>query len=165
MLVSDAGAEIVHIFSDGCLNPCFSGCWSRTPPKPSAQSMALSLNPCFSGCWSRTPSHQWVSSSCQVLILVLVDVGLGLVTLTFSEPFPMCLNPCFSGCWSRTLRIQRNLWRGIWVLILVLVDVGLGQDFVGLRPEVVSSGLNPCFSGCWSRTNRLLKTNPQIQTS
>ena len=36
------------------------------------------LNPCFSGCWSRTPRYG-VSTSWKhcVLILVLVDVGLG----------------------------------------------------------------------------------------
>ena len=39
------------------LNPCFSGCWSRTVVGcgPSGPSL-MSLNPCFSGCWSRTIS-------------------------------------------------------------------------------------------------------------
>ena len=64
--------------------------------------------------------------SWSVLILVLVDVGLGLL--------------------SSTCRLQK-----ICVLILVLVDVGLGRAFRRVRgPEGIR--LNPCFSGCWSRT-------------
>ena len=38
----------------------------------------LSLNPCFSGCWSRTRLVNLVNNEVSsVLILVLVDVGLG----------------------------------------------------------------------------------------
>ena len=38
-----------------------------------------------------------------VLILVLVDVGLGPVALNFHHSNRLVrLNPCFSGCWSRT---------------------------------------------------------------
>ena len=36
------------------------------------------LNPCFSGCWSRTDTFVCYIHKYQVLILVLVDVGLGL---------------------------------------------------------------------------------------
>ena len=36
------------------------------------------LNPCFSGCWSRTrPPEEGGDERVGVLILVLVDVGLG----------------------------------------------------------------------------------------
>ena len=37
------------------------------------------LNPCFSGCWSRTVLRAWtgILHHQRVLILVLVDVGLG----------------------------------------------------------------------------------------
>ena len=38
----------------------------------------------------------------QVLILVLVDVGLGPAFAAESAAAHACLNPCFSGCWSRT---------------------------------------------------------------
>ena len=66
----------------------------------------------------------------EVLILVLVDVGLGLEKGTDSTAL-------------------------VSVLILVLVDVGLGRT--GWRSvEEHLSGLNPCFSGCWSRTFILL---------
>ena len=58
------------------------------------------LNPCFSGCWSRTKICFRHTVSTQVLILVLVDVGLGLLC-TPDLDYPT-------------------------VLILVLVDVGLG---------------------------------------
>ena len=59
------------------------------------------LNPCFSGCWSRTYRLCEKGEIQDVLILVLVDVGLGR---------------------------QHMLLTGApgAVLILVLVDVGLG---------------------------------------
>ena len=41
-------------------------------------SMKRGLNPCFSGCWSRTSMDQLTKYVMHiVLILVLVDVGLG----------------------------------------------------------------------------------------
>ena len=61
-----------------------------------------------------------------VLILVLVDVGLG--------------------------RVKNAVERIVRVLILVLVDVGLGHATSVSLASSVASGLNPCFSGCWSRT-------------
>ena len=62
-----------------------------------------------------------------VLILVLVDVGLGPEEDVLLRTIPCrCLNPCFSGCWSRT---------------------ALKQDVAAIEQR-----LNPCFSGCWSRT-------------
>ena len=66
--------------------------------------MTLScLNPCFSGCWSRTARRCCPQNKeYRVLILVLVDVGLG----------------------RRLVRIIKELRA---VLILVLVDVGLGH--------------------------------------
>ena len=62
----------------GCLNPCFSGCWSRTSKMPWYDQIKGRLNPCFSGCWSRTQGYRYGSRPRRVvLILVLVDVGLG----------------------------------------------------------------------------------------
>ena len=61
------------------------------------------LNPCFSGCWSRTGYGALPGGYLLVLILVLVDVGLGQ---------------------SGAKRLQTAMHA---VLILVLVDVGLGQ--------------------------------------
>ena len=60
-----------------------------------------------------------------VLILVLVDVGLGLIVGNLKYPALTSLNPCFSGCWSRT-HDKVHLLSQPGVLILVLVDVGLG---------------------------------------
>ena len=86
------------------LNPCFSGCWSRTEKYASLEFTAVGcLNPCFSGCWSRTHAAEYgLSAFDRVLILVLVDVGLG-----HSKWLPKLFE--------------------VRVLILVLVDVGLGQ--------------------------------------
>ena len=58
MLVSDLYAKLAEKAERNCLNPCFSGCWSRT----------------------RQVTQQYFHQ--QVLILVLVDVGLGLYDRT-----------------------------------------------------------------------------------
>ena len=77
---------------------------------------------------SDDPDKMLLELSNPVLILVLVDVGLGL-----------------SDEEVKALGLDR-------VLILVLVDVGLGRGKT-VSIEVNSrEGLNPCFSGCWSRT-------------
>ena len=86
----------------------------------------------------------------QVLILVLVDVGLGQ-----AEVFRHC---CGSPVLILVL-VDVGLGRtgeavakeGLYVLILVLVDVGLGLD-QWLNSIFQFTSLNPCFSGCWSRT-------------
>ena len=62
----------------------------------------------------------------EVLILVLVDVGLGQNDTFRHVIADSGLNPCFSGCWSRTLCQEYTDFLGLRVLILVLVDVGLG---------------------------------------
>ena len=75
------------------------------------------------------PSHRTGDPvACVVLILVLVDVGLGPA------------NPMF------TVDDLKA------VLILVLVDVGLGRLLEMELKTLIKSCLNPCFSGCWSRT-------------
>ena len=64
-----------------------------------------------------------------VLILVLVDVGLGPVVLHLWN-YGEGLNPCFSGCWSRThFECVTQSAESSAVLILVLVDVGLGRSY------------------------------------
>ena len=71
--------------------------------KACGKDVTISLNPCFSGCWSRT--HLCRGRACPagaVLILVLVDVGLGLEHEIYE-------------------------YTDSGVLILVLVDVGLGR--------------------------------------
>ena len=99
------GPTSMSLFMPGrlSLNPCFSGCWSRTQVVVNRIQRRLHcLNPCFSGCWSRT----------DYLSLAWHEVGR--------------LNPCFSGCWSRTAHRFRDFIHYGLVLILVLVDVGLG---------------------------------------
>ena len=62
----------------------------------------------------------------QVLILVLVEDGLGDLGSNPNVSTSYCLNPCFSGGWSRSCKksLHKNMW--INVLILVLVEDGLG---------------------------------------
>ena len=64
-----------------CLNPCFSGGWSRSTVQVEIEYLNTGLNPCFSGGWSRSgpskPATDAVKTS---------------------------LNPCFSGGWSRRTR-------------------------------------------------------------
>ena len=73
-------------------------------------------------------SVDWIT---RVLILVLVDVGLG-----------------------RSIVIHGV--GSLLVLILVLVDVGLGPSGDDIASASTTAGLNPCFSGCWSRTANTL---------
>ena len=61
-----------------CLNPCFSGGWSRRYLIVGSDVENKSLNPCFSGGWSR----RWCSWD-------------------NLERQYVSLNPCFSGGWSR----------------------------------------------------------------
>ena len=64
----------------------------------------------------------------RVLILVLVEDGLGVLYVNAGKAASLCgLNPCFSGGWSRSTKSA------------VIVD-----------DECVR--LNPCFSGGWSRS-------------
>ena len=61
-----------------CLNPCFSGGWSRSVLiRVVDRPICSSLNPCFSGGWSRS------------------------IATAASSWSPPGLNPCFSGGWSR----------------------------------------------------------------
>ena len=86
-----------------CLNPCFSGGWSRRR-RSCSLSFAVSscLNPCFSGGWSRRPLKRGIQiQSTPVLILVLVEDGLGAPKKGYSDTI-------------------------FTVLILVLVEDGLG---------------------------------------
>ena len=152
MLVSDSQVSSAWVFVSPSLNPCFSGCWSRTgrrrlPPRTrSKQVLILVLVDVGLG----PPGAATITVTLTaVLILVLVDVGLGLgilggiaATAGLNPCFSGCwsrtddkddsdtsedsLNPCFSGCWSRTGSSQR-VGRCSFVLILVLVDVGLGH--------------------------------------
>ena len=47
-------------------------------------------------------AEQMAQPTAQVLILVLVDVGLGHTLMHVYNVTNEGLNPCFSGCWSRT---------------------------------------------------------------
>ncbi len=85
-----------------------------------------------------------------VLILVLVEDGLGEFK---NAPCLRCvfgLNPCFSGGWSRRRGFNPRSLLTLLVLILVLVEDGLGAAVEDLNKHLDKS-LNPCFSGGWSR--------------
>ena len=72
-------------------------------------------------------SKGYSSSSHYVLILVLMEDGLGLLNF-----------------------LDYVIFR---VLILVLMEDGLGQESV--KRFFPSTSLNPCFNGRWSRTNEV----------
>ena len=64
----------------------------------------------------------------EVLILVLVEDGLGEVFFRYGETTVwLCLNPCFSGGWSRSAAKAGDVLDLQTVLILVLVEDGLGE--------------------------------------
>ena len=72
-----------------CLNPCFSGGWSRSGKiKYGITQRQPCLNPCFSGGWSRRVTLFCpMPGVCNVLILVLVEDGLGVHSkLKFPPP-------------------------------------------------------------------------------
>ena len=98
-----------------CLNPCFNGIWSRTPHKFRSMATLNSLNPCFNGIWSRTTYELADCKGRAVLILVLMEYGLGLHPLMFNQSCGCGLNPCFNGIWSRTLFPSMLLRTGLRV--------------------------------------------------
>ena len=120
-MVSDALTK--GIADPTSLNPCCSGIWSRTRLNY-RQRLIMRLNPCCSGIWSRTSVIYWDNDTKQVLILVVVEYGLGLQNGK-SNQHHSSLNPCCSGIWSRTLYDYEKVRFG--VLILVVVEYGLGQ--------------------------------------
>ena len=63
-----------------------------------------------------------------VLILVLVEDGLGVSAMSPDIPYFNGLNPCFSGGWSRSVYVRVSVIKTLNVLILVLVEDGLGAD-------------------------------------
>ena len=87
---------------------------------------------------------------CTVLILVLVEDGLGELTCYTPTLSTRCLNPCFSGGWSRSAAKAGGDQFDAAVLILVLVEDGLGGQ-TNLAGHPLRDRLNPCFSGGWSR--------------
>ena len=123
-----------------CLNPCFSGGWSRSA-KAVARGGGWSdrLNPCFSGGWSR---RQYGLSCCFLLHSLNPCFSGGwsrrYLRRAWGRPFYMGLNPCFSGGWSRSSELQMpSLLPIVGVLILVLVEDGLGDL---LKLQVKSNG-------------------------
>ena len=63
---------------------------------------AACLNPCFNGIWSRTGNGELPSVSLDVvLILVLMEYGLGQASKKALFFQTASLNPCFNGIWSR----------------------------------------------------------------
>ena len=64
--------------------------------------------------------------SAAVLILVLMEDGLGVRKLFNNKKPEDCLNPCFNGRWTRSARIANACQQYLDVLILVLMEDGLG---------------------------------------
>ena len=93
----------------GGLNPCFNGIWSRTNLAIDVSYHRDGLNPCFNGIWSRTFYIITDNSINIVLILVLMEYGLG--------PFKNHNN------------------NAKHVLILVLMEYGLGRLERGTLPR------------------------------
>ena len=84
----------------GCLNPCFSGTYSRRIKTANGEVEIVRLNPCFSGTYSRSPRDDTLQRHSDVLILVLVEHTLGDGEYQYIIQ-TKSLNPCFSGTYSR----------------------------------------------------------------
>ena len=90
------------------------------------KTLSSCLNPCFSGTYSRSQVVQLESGFFKVLILVLVEHTLGDDSKSGVGDYINRLNPCFSGTYSRrALTWHRILEKD--VLILVLVEHTLGD--------------------------------------
>ena len=115
------------------LNPCYNGIWSRTRNQNTYNDyLQNSLNPCYNGIWSRTKKlTDEEKKARRVLILVIMEYGLGPGTTEPRRPPRTCLNPCYNGIWSRTL--------------------------LNAPSALLVSCLNPCYNGIWSRTRPHLR--------
>ena len=69
--------EIGSLTALKCLNPCFSGTYSRSVAAEAARTAQAGLNPCFSGTYSRRWQICRNGLRLRVLILVLVEHTLG----------------------------------------------------------------------------------------
>ena len=90
-----------RLHSCPCLNPCFSGTYSRSCSQEEVRTVFGSLNPCFSGTYSR----RRIVSPKTLLPLRLNPCFSGTYSrrtrLPVNKPFYIGLNPCFSGTYSR----------------------------------------------------------------
>ena len=106
------------------------------------------LNPCFNGRWSRTSDKAALLNYFNVLILVLMEDGLGLsqacIFLTRLVLILVLMEDGLGQCGNCHIDGDRG------VLILVLMEDGLGQQLQD--PYGRTGCLNPCFNGRWSRT-------------
>ena len=68
--------KLFFVCGSKSLNPCCNGIWSRTQ-HVSLSSVRMRLNPCCNGIWSRTIHSTVPPSKVVVLILVVMEYGLG----------------------------------------------------------------------------------------
>ena len=86
-----------------------------------------SLNPYCSGIWSRSIAQKcWKLMYQNVLILIVVEYGLGEVDELPNGLTSASLNPYCSGIWSRSRTLKRLMYQNL-VLILIVVEYGLGE--------------------------------------
>ena len=69
--------EIGSLTALKCLNPCFSGTYSRSVAAEAARTAQAGLNPCFSGTYSRRWQICRNGLRLRVLIPVLVEHTIG----------------------------------------------------------------------------------------
>ena len=110
------------------------------------------LNPCFNGIWSRTLSRGYHSrNQVPVLILVLMEYGLGVMNFKDQVKEVTSLNPCFNGIWSRSSTLHIST-----VLCANCLNPCFNGTWSQICPHLTLVGtlsrLNPCFNGIWSRT-------------
>ena len=110
-----------------------------------------SLNPCCSGNRSRRDWSGGHNYRVEVLILVVVEIGLGAIyesIMGILSEKVLILVVVEIGL-GETKREFVPMLKGI-VLILVVVEIGLGDGHKFMR-EIMNTGLNPCCSGNRSR--------------
>ena len=138
-----------------CLNPCFSGTYSRSTVVITIMSNRTSLNPCFSGTYSRSTFLLFKVTQGGVLILVLVEHTLGgFNKLPKKKHDGVLILVLVEHTLGGATRLPVN--KPFFVLILVLVEHTLGGFHANSRlPR--GGCLNPCFSGTYSRSDTFCK--------
>ena len=87
-----------------------------------------------------------------VLILVLMEYGLGLSKPSHLMVQVACLNPCFNGIWSRTKQLCFTSAHGRMSLNPCFNGIWSRTMHHKVSKPTLHIRLNPCSNGIWSRT-------------
>ena len=139
-------------------NPCFVGNRSGRSVKPIAHSFGFMFQSLF--CWKSVWELLMGKSTCRcrwVSILVLLEIGLGVLRINILQNCQSSFNPCFVGNRSGSVFDVLNSIYFAYVSILVLLEIGLGVALIiWFCCDMLR--FNPCFVGNRSGSRHLTNT-------